>query len=203
MKRFLIVLLCLCFLVVACTPQRPPERPHRKVDQVVYAVHVDESFPPRERKLLVEATDRLRDQTSGFIDVRVVFDLDFDSNESLVLHEDDNLILRLDANHLPSGKQSTTVRTLAFTLVYMDDVDLMRQSVSYLVWDRLSDDTVFVHVAMHEMLHMLRIDHVAGSTSVMYPEAPTSGASLCLSKEDAGEICFVHGCDVRRIHVCS
>lgn len=80
MKRVVVLaLLCACSKSVAApvTPCASPRSVHE-------TYHADTSFLPSERDEIRRATDRMREISQGRIDIRAVFDLDFDSTRSIV-----------------------------------------------------------------------------------------------------------------------
>lgn len=63
----------------------------KKVSQIY---HADTSFSPTERQDIDAAAERMREISRGRIDLRVVYDLDFASVQSLVARRAEPLILR-------------------------------------------------------------------------------------------------------------
>lgn len=71
-----------------------------------------------------------------------------------------------------------------------------------LVEDRLTDDELYVHVAMHEILHMVGLDHVKTESSIMFEVTNLTYQATCMDKYDARELCRLLRCDPERLHYC-
>lgn len=197
MKK-LVVLLCLA--LTACGTVLPQSRVTHVVPRVRMDIHADTSFTSRERILINEASTRMFSQTNGFVGVDVVFDLDFNSNESLRDHVAQNIMVRVDQT--AEGLEKST---LGYCYTNYKDLDFNNPIKIALVYDRLPTDEAWIHVAMHEMLHAIRAQHISEPQSILYKTTPTVGPNIvtCLTHEDMVEICTVHGCDLAAMKPCS
>lgn len=186
-----------CVLCVACVVPTP--RAVHVVPHVRMEVHADTAFTPRERKAIFTARDRMFEQTSGFLDFTVIFDLDFDSISSLREHSGHNTLVRVDSS-APDLEKST----IGYCMVNFKDLDFNNPTKAALVYDRLPTDDAWVHVAMHEMMHMVRLRHVGVSKSIMYASTPVVGSNIvtCMTERDMVELCAVHGCDLAAMKPC-
>jgi len=104
-----------------------------------FTTHVDTAFTPAERAAIVEATKEWERFSSGRVHIEAVFDLDFDSVETLKKFQDAPIIVR--AESWMSILDDTPQGVLAWT-------NGKRQIV--LIVDRIPS---FKPVIMHEMGH--------------------------------------------------
>ena len=72
----------------------------------------------------------------------------------------------------------------------------------FLVGDRLSDEEMFIHVAMHEMLHVIGMDHSKTAESVMYFATNDQQHVVCMDRTDAESFCALVGCQAERLNYC-
>lgn len=198
MKKIIVIFICILFGTLAACAPRPPARPTHVVPQLRLMVHADTAFTNRERFLILKSAENIRRQTNDFLAYSIVFDLDFSSMQSLKANVGENTIVRIH-----SSAEGLDSNTLGYCNVSMEDLDLNNPSKIALVHDRLTNDDVMVHVAMHEMLHMARLQHIGTVHSIMYPTTPVVGhVILCMTKADFIELCTVHGCDVDAMVQC-
>lgn len=196
------IALLLC-LTAACSVITKPPRVVHVVPQISMTIHADTAFTLHERALIVLAAQRMKEQTNDFVNVDVLFDLDFDSMESLKEHSKHNIMTRIDSS-APGLEDSPMAKTIGYCIVNFNDLDFNNPIKIALVHDRLITDDAWVHVAMHEMLHALRQQHIAEPKSIMYKSTPVAGSTIvtCLVRKDMEEICEVHGCDDAAMKPC-
>lgn len=197
--KFVVIIMLMVGLVSACASAKVPHPTHY-TPQVRMEIHADSSFTSHERELIVVAVDTMRDQTGAFVDVNVVFDLNFDSMESLKRHANDNTLVRIGSD--AKGLDKTT---LGYCTTNYDDLEMSRSAKAALVYDRLSNDKVWIHVAMHEILHMVRLRHIDVNRTIMFAYTPASGNSIvtCMTSQDMDELCLTHGCNVAAMKPCN
>jgi hypothetical protein len=165
-------------------------------------IHADVSFTERERGFILEATTRMYEQTRGFVDVNVVFDLNFDDMDSLRQHAKDNIMTRIDHTGLDKEDDPEGV-IIGYCSVDFNDLSFNNPTRIALVYDRLPTEDSWIHVAMHEMLHALRQQHVAEPKSILFKSTPVwTNIVTCLTASDMEEICEVHGCDLAAMLPC-
>lgn len=162
-------------------------------------IHADSSFTPHEQDLILTASERIASGTSDFLNVHILFDLEFDSISSLRKFSRENIMVRVSS--LAADLDSAT---LGYCLVNFSDLDMNNPTKIALVYDRLVTDDVWIHVVMHEMLHALRHQHISEPKSIMYASTPVTGKEIvtCLTEDDVKEICTVHGCDMSAMKAC-
>lgn len=196
-------LITLVFILVMGCGSPEPRMTH-VVPQVRMEIHGDTTFTLHERNLIVLATTRMREQTRGFVDVNVTFDLDFDSIQSLREHVGHNTLVRVDSS-APDLQDTKELKTIGYTYVNYKDLDFNNPTKGALVHDRLKSDDAWVHVAMHEMLHMIRLQHIPTIKTVLYRSIPIEGKNIvtCMTSQDMEELCAVHGCDLKAMKPCN
>ncbi len=197
MKAVALFMFTLCLLVACGSPSKHPSH---YTSQVRMVIHADTSFTPRERGLIMTAVETMRDQTLDFVEITMLFDLDFDSMDSLNSNKNSNTLVRL----LSVDAKGVEKNALGYCTTNFDDLDLDRVARAALIYDRLPSDKVWIHVAMHEMLHMIRLQHIDTSQTIMYATTPIVGNDIvtCMTPQDMQELCFTHGCDVKIMKPC-
>lgn len=165
-------------------------RPTHVVPQVRMEIHADTSFTAHERELILKAAQQMNEQTNGFLEYRIVFDLNFDSIETLRKYSGKRNIL----TRVHSSAKDIEKKTLGYCIVNFNDLDLNNPARAALIYDRLPSDEAWIHVAMHEMLHMVRLQHIVDAKSIMYESTPVHNSLTCMTNSDMVELCTVHGC---------
>lgn len=185
------LVLALC-LLTACS-STPAKHPSHYTSQVRMTIHADTSFTPHERELIMTAVETMRDQTFDFVEITMIFDLDFDSMDSLKQNKNSNTLVRL----LSSNAKGIENNTLGYCTTNFDDLDFVHTARAALIYDRLPGDKVWIHVAMHEMLHMIRLQHIPAPQTIMYATTPVVGNDIitCMTPQDMQELCLTHGCN--------
>lgn len=167
--------------------------------------HADTTFTANERTMLAGVVAGIFTQTAGLLRPELIYDLDFDDIVALKAHVADNLLLRAtsDMPYIVTNDRFTAL-TVGLTSVDVKNVDWSQPVKVSLVVDRLPYDAVFERVAMHELLHAFRCDHIDDAFSIMSPRytAGFTDPVACITARDADEICRVHGCDVHMLNYC-
>ncbi len=190
-------------LLTACTisNQAPAKTLTRPRPPTKILFHVDTDFTYRERRLLIQATHDIAEQTGNQVQVSLAFDLSYgDPDNKPPL--DEWYLTRLDS---------------AQVFYRFDSLDLFlgltipRLKQTVLVIDRLGEDHQFRHTAMHEMFHALGVPHLPCNDDepkdlspgwckghdpgrIMVPRAwwPDSDmAPMCMNGADADAVAFV------------
>ena len=158
-------------------------------------LHADVTFKPEERKWIGIAANNIAEQSAGTLEVLVDYDLRF-NNISILENGSQDFLVRAPADApYVTYEDSNTSRLLGVVAgVDLDNYSTVGPKRIYLVADRLWTTTVFIHVAMHEMLHALGLRHVDDPDAVMFFQVQNSFPSTCLSKADAEELCRVNWC---------
>lgn len=195
-------LLTLVLVVSTCVTLAPnaPEAgqgPPFDAPGSVMTFHVDTSFTGPERDALQEAVNNLQAQTRGLLVARLIFDLDFNDIESLVVHRHEDILLRITSDSSKvDGYDSSTSKLLGLTEQRDDGLTWV-----YIVADRLPEHRLFVAVTMHELLHAFGLGHVQ-EFGIMGAHANRHYVSNCLHAADVEEVCRVYGCQPKRIGWC-
>jgi hypothetical protein len=122
--------------------------------------HGDAGFDARERALVGTAAALLTAETLGQVQVKVLFDLDFRDARLLARVQDAPLILRMELLDAKVG--------LADEIHHVQVLGWTSPPRAFLIPARLPDERVFIHVAMHEMLHVLGVLHVEDPRAIMF-----------------------------------
>ena len=120
-------------------------------------LHADVEFTEHERALLSWAVFSLREQSDGAIDVQLIYDLDGTPTRKPRLvraHSNESIFFLIEEQ-----KNGTL-----YGLALADSAGPR----AYLLADRIYDDRVFLHTAMHELLHLYGADHVSDPRAVLY-----------------------------------
>jgi hypothetical protein len=161
-------------------------------------IHGDTAFTPHERELIETAILNIRMETANFVDIHIDFDLDFDSMTSVSRNLRSNILVRVQGTNTKASKE-----TLGYCIADFQDLSFDNPARATLIYDRLPNDASWIHVSMHEILHMIRLEHVDDFWSVMNDVTPVEGRiSTCLSEADVIELCTVHGCDPAGMTTC-
>lgn len=146
MKHLAALFALLCTLLAACSPSTsiPYDTTLVKVEgprprAADFTFHADADFTATERVAIVAATNEWRTFSSGRVDLRVAFDLDFNSIEALKKYKDAPVIIR--AESWMSVVQDEPGNVIAYT-------NGKRQIV--IIVDRVPS---FLPIVMHEMGH--------------------------------------------------
>jgi hypothetical protein len=167
-------------------------------------LHADTGFMPAERRWISIAANNLREQTAGLVQVDVIYDLDWNSMQSIVSHRNGDMLIRAPED-APYVKYEDTDKTHLLGVVAV--VDLINYSMVtpkqvYLVADRLPTQDMFVHVTMHEIGHALGMIHVDDEGAVMYYMTESIHPSTCFTVTDAAEFCRINWCEVSQLNYC-
>lgn len=189
MKYLLIIL---AFLVLCCTVQPVAEVPSDAgTGQHTYIqFHGDTSFTKEERKEIELAMDTWAGVTSGLVGFTVAWDVDWQSTASIVEHENDSLISRVDPSN-PYFQDGAIGRVAEIG---------GRPAHVWIVADRCNQLGVFRQVVIHELGHILGMLHTKDPDSIMYPS--TSQKQTCLNKADMEEYCRVNRCGATKVYHC-
>lgn len=176
----LFILLVCCLVLSGCATHatRPTQatRPKDVTTVKVWRtysldVHADKDFAPLGRALIDEAAMKWRTVSSGHIDIRPVYDLDFDSIENLREHATagHSTLFGLSSNTEAVATIDARVggsrRTLGFTTTRKDDSHMV-----IIVMDRVAKE-MFLSVVVHELGHVIGFPDLPSTGSIM------SGAS--------------------------
>lgn len=203
MKTVFYFLLLLC-LLIGCS-SRPVLGPGEVPTLPAMAiVHADVDFTPAERAEIEGATDAWRRQTSGVANITVVYDLDFNSIQSIQDHQNDIVLVRRTSDmssvrfaDIMSECEGCVLGWTTSGGIHSPDtggaVDMA------LIVDRTAG--ILKQVAMHEFGHLLGLPHVGSRQSIMYP-AMNRNRSVCLKQADLQAFCQVNVCGNAVMHPC-
>jgi hypothetical protein len=143
--------------------------------------------------MIDDATKLIWEQSSHMAKVEVVYDLDFNSTPSIILHQNDYKLMKI----FSWDKISMDIDTEKNGTVLGFCVREPPMHI-FLVVDRMKGGTYFTHIVMHEMLHGFGLDHVPNKESVMYLYTYTDSKNE-FSEEDAIEFGRVFGVAKERV----
>lgn len=197
--KFLSFTILFFFVLCSACATAPPPRTVHIIPQVKMQIYADTSFTDSERIAINEAVQNLYEQTSSFVDIKISYELDFHSMDSLREHSRHNILVRVDSSAKDLGND-----TIGYCIVNFRDLDFSNPTKIALVHDRLPLREAWIHVAMHEILHAIRLQHIPEDRTIMYRTTPVAGNGIitCLTSYDMRELCEVHGCDLRAMKPC-
>lgn len=207
LRRAAAVLLAVAIGIAGCGPttaRKPISMGIRNNALRTMVYHADTAFKPEERRWISFATDNIREQTAGLLQVIVVYDLNFDSVLSLTEHARDDMLVRAPADAPYVLYEDTATSRLMGVVagVDLDNYSMVTPKQVFLVADRFKNSDVFIHVAMHEMLHAFGLRHVTDPDSIMYAMTVGSHPTLCMAEADAVELCRVNWCEADQLNYC-
>ncbi len=174
-------LLFLSHFLSGCTAALPPV--HSATPPRFLGISADFTFTSHERELLSVAVQALRVQTAGQLELS----LSYSSEPNLLrVQSDYKDVVDLDASFKGFVYGFTSMAT----------------GRMFLVDDRLKSDDMFIHTAMHEILHRVGLEHIVSTTSIMNWYTNPNQHVTCMDRHDAVEFCRVLGCDAERLHYC-
>lgn len=164
MKRILAILLIVWMIVGCCTKQLPIDT-HSVRQYKSVTFHADTSYDRAHRDALNRAAGKIWVFTNGRAEVRIIYDLDFNSMGSLETHKNHSQLYTehpgstmadiIDARH-------PKVRVLA----EQSWVGAFKAPRIIFIEDRIVV-THFETIAMHEMGHAIGLDDLDDPNSVM------------------------------------
>lgn len=164
-------------------------------NQRAITIYGDTSFSPEEQHKIISGTIKIREATRGFLSIVVDFSYDWNNAESIIIHRNDDSILRV-CSKLPF------IEKLERNLEGAHTHGLTRQhsipKKIYLVYDRIPEPN-FERDSMHELLHMVGLSDLNERGNLMSVESNTI---TCFTKADANEFCDVFDCDSSNIKLC-
>lgn len=203
MKIFTVVsFLTLLALSLACVTAPPPKAPVATMGPCTVSLHFhgDIEFTPSERLDIESSMKAWKTATDGAACLSVVWDLNFDSMESVSAHEEDHVILKV--NSMVSIVQSLDELADGAVLGFVfppGGVKTHKPVRLFLVYDRLTNR--MGEVSMHELGHTMGMQHTKDPWSVMY-FASTPESPKCLTRPDMAEFCRVNECNGHSVKVC-
>jgi hypothetical protein len=154
-------------------------------------LHADTAFSPRERGLIGEAALRLEHETGEALRFDIAYDFDFSSMDTLRMLSGAHALLRTtSASDAPAAVELDIVshgETLGYT-------GLAAPNRVYLIVDRLDSDRLFLHTAMHEMLHVIGLGHLPDPRSLMHGSTDGRDPPIALGEADRKAIRQALGC---------
>lgn len=166
--------------------------------------HADVDFTKEERQSIKTAVDTWRLQTDGLGCVLVVFDLDFRSIDTLQRYQNAHLIVKADSDTDAVRRIDAETGGEVLGLVMPPGgVRSGQPTRMLLIADRLHREPGQFHkVVLHELGHVLGMQHLMDSWSVMYPGYSKDQTPGCLQDVDLNEFCRVNSCVGRHLQSC-
>lgn len=188
-------------------PVAQPEKIPAKLPEnckLMGVFHADVDFTQAERQSIKTAVDTWRLQTDGLGCVLVVFDLDFHNIDSLQRYQNANLIVKADSDTDAVRRIDDETGGEVLGLVMPPGGVKTGQPVRMLlIADRLHREAGQFHkVVLHELGHVLGMQHLSDSWSVMYPGYSKDQTPGCLQDVDLNEFCRVNSCRGRTLQSC-
>lgn len=169
--------------------------------------HADTSFNESERGVLNAVIAQINTQTNGVANLEIQFDLDWKEGpvEDLEnMERNANQIVKIGSGapivSLMDNASSSHAVTLGYCKVNFDVPRALTKV--YIIYDRINNTSALFHVAMHEILHSLRMKHVKDSNSIMFSTTAQQNVSLCMNYTDMKEFCRVNRCNADLLGYC-
>ncbi len=153
--------------------------------------HVDRRIVGERRAWLEEARVTLEEDTRGIL--RVFYDYDFDSLEPIQADDGRWRILHLSEDTTPVQSFDAEHKSMV-----LGECDYGDRRI-YLVRERLVTRTRFIHVAMHEILHAVGVQHVTGDAHAIMAPIAFSRLPLHMSSSDLDAFCQTIRCATKEI----
>lgn len=179
-------------------------------DPNVVTFHADRDFTDVERQCLVEAADKVAEQTSGLVNIEVEFDYNVHSTTDTFRHRVTNRIVRwtsstpevLETDAALTEEHGTPWKLMGQTNGVSIFNVLRRPIEVRLVADRLPTKHICILTAMHEFGHALGVGHLESSKgNIMYPSVEPE-RSACFKAADLGAFCERYGCRLEDMKPC-
>jgi hypothetical protein len=210
--KYLVALLTLTLVACHCGHTTKPRAVvTHDAPSVVHAFHGDVEFTAIERAIIAKAVESLEYQTAGLYRPSVVYDLNYDDINSLMLLRDAALVVRMQSDYdvVRFIDEESGGEVLGMTLPHGMNGQGTNPQV-YLVADRLEDPARLEHVAMHEFLHAAGLDDIGPPGSVMSGATCHMSAGLqvcesirCMTPADVAEFCRVNHCRSDELNGCA
>lgn len=144
-------------------------------------LHADVDFTTVEREEIQQATRELMSQ--AHVQVDVIYDLDFGKIEQLARLAYLPRLVRIGSTAQLTHDLDARYHGFVYGWTTYDPVTQI-----YVIWDRLGDRQLAVHVFMHEFLHGLCARHVDDPNAVLYSWTDMNHRALRMSPADLSEL---------------
>lgn len=189
----IVLVLCACATPNAAAPRVHPAAATRLATRVSLEVHADVRFTPDERDGINMAAHEWEHFTNGFARVCVVYDADLRDIERQAKHD---LLLRVEST--TPYVEWAPIRALAYTV--RDPTNKTAAQKVFVVIDRITTSETFRHVMLHEIGHLLWVEHPPpGARAVMAEEV---NGYACPRREDMQLFCAFHKCRLEDVRWC-
>jgi hypothetical protein len=190
-------------LVVGCTVSASAAHVSKEGHTVV-ELHGDVDFSMQERQQIERAAEMWFAQTGGYADIRLVWDLDFNSAESVKAHHNHGMLARFTSD-LDLIKKMDNEEGGKQVLGFVAPGHGVNSPTGHpirmgLVADRLGGKA-WVQVTIHEFGHVFGIQHTPRRESVMVPGYTRRDRS-CMDRQDLESFCAVRICDRAKLLPC-
>lgn len=171
-----VIVFFLVFLAGCASIPQPPSQ----VTSSALIVHADVEFTPAERVQIQRATKELMSQVGLRADIK--YDLDFSKPETLTRSAS---MIRVSRESQLTKDMDIHFRAITFGWT----TTLLHRRV-YLVSDVLIEgqETLYLHVVMHELLHLVGCDHVSDPNAVLYWQTDLGHQAVKLTEADRVEL---------------
>ena len=176
MRSFLIFLVFFCLNCASITV------PTVSVPERSLTIHADTEFPLEERRIIHQATQELKAQVG--LSVEIIYDLDFGKVERLARLKDVKQLIRIERSAQLTRDMDLRFRGITFGWTMVGS-----PVRAYIASDVLKGgETLYAHVVMHELLHIVGCDHVSDPNAVLYWQTDLRHQAVRLTEADRTEL---------------
>lgn len=169
----------------------------------IEVVQIDPEFTDHEKFLISEAALEWMHATNNIVKFIFVYDKNLDFKVKIdhkpvifnIFHlqpiEEDHIIVEYLDSVLPAP-----------VIGFYDNIHIINSlfTTMFIVRVRISSDSEYKAVIMHEMGHSLGLAHSKIADTLMYPSV--SGSSDCITMVDLKQFCEKYGCDAEQLNPC-
>lgn len=174
------VLLATALLLVQLADVRLAHASRVPFPYVSVTLRASSDFTAPERTAFDAAADALDVQSEGRIRIKIVYSVVTAWGHKVVIHK---------RSSLDADVEATDLQNFGPVYAWVEDGEM------YWVADRIPNQRIRIHVAMHELLHVIGVKHVKDEASVMNPSAGQYEPPIHLTSVDIDAIASALECE--------
>ena len=191
--KYLLATLALLGLNACVNPANPT--PSGLTSSVT--LHADRSFSAPERECIQFSQDRWLDQAGAAVEV--IYDSDYSTLPDPLSPR--NKLIKWDQGYPPPEKDGSQLLGQVWPSGGIHNKYNAPYVEMRLITPRLQNEAMCRLTVMHELGHVLGVDHQEGKDSIMYPQV-LPDRTQCLKKADLLAYCEVNDCSGVKLQAC-